>query len=172
MATSVKGWWKTQKNDLNTGYKKRANIAGSTVIMKKVILFLIVLIISYQFIFNNTYSTYSLGKPYGPDGLRLAYVTTYRFVDDQVYQKWDGTNHKRFYEDCKVENKNNWVCDENSVGVLDGKYFCNYCFSEHVSKMRYVKEKAKWDRRDHEGLQYIWPVLFLVRLILPGRFQI
>ena len=155
---------------MNTGYKKRANIAGSIVIMKKVILFLIVLIISYQFIFNNTYSTYSLGKPYGPDGLRLAYVTTYRSVDDQVYQKWDGTNHKRFYEDCKVENKNNWVCEKNSFGVLGGDVCSTESPFEYISKWSYIKQKAEWEKRDREGLQFIWPVLFLIRLLTPPRF--
>jgi hypothetical protein len=120
---------------------------------------------------NDTYSTYSLSEETNI-GIKLAHVTTYRFVGNQVYQNFSGIEVRSFFEKCDVQDKNNWVCDENSVGVLDEKYFCNYCSSEHVSKMRYVKEKAKWDRRDHERLQYIWPVLFLVRLILPGRFQI
>ena len=139
--------------------------------MLKLSFLIVALFVIYESIFVDSFTSYYLLKTERQDGLQLAGVSTYQFVDSQVYQKGEG--YQQFYENCSVENKSNWVCEDGVIGVLDGEYFNKWRGPNYttVGKFRYAWERGRWARIDREGLQYVWPLLVAISLIVPGRYQ-
>ena len=139
--------------------------------MRKVLLFILAIFVIHELFFVSSFSTFHLSKTNRADGLRLDGVSTYHFIDNKVFQKWD--NFTQFYDDCTVKNKNNWVCEKNSFGAINGDYFNKLRGPEYetVGKLEYAREHGKWAKISNEGLQYVWPLVFLAAWAIPARYR-
>ena len=137
----------------------------------KIVALLIAVFTIHELFFVDSFTTYYLLKTEREDGIQLYGVSTYQFIGNQVYQKGEG--YQQFYDNCSVEDKSNWVCENGGFGVLNGEYFNNWRSKDYttVSKFRYAWEQGRWARIDKEGMQYIWPLLVSLCLIVPGRYQ-